>query len=197
MKWYHYKLKNFFDRLTALLSLLWFWPVLLIIAILIKVNDKTKPILFKQLRPGQYGKPFVIYKFRTMSNGEVTKIGEVLRKYKLDELPQLFNVLTGDMWFCGPRPGLLDDYSYEDEKFKTVLNMKPGITCLSTVKYRNEEYILRKNPELEPDIKSDKLNINYWYYYNYNIFMDIAALFDTIFKKLHFTDYFLKKYKNN
>ena len=73
MKKYHFILKDFFDRLAALLSLLWFWPVLLIIAILIKLNDKTKPVLFKQYRPGQYGKPFVIYKFRTMSNGEITK----------------------------------------------------------------------------------------------------------------------------
>lgn len=197
MKWYHYQLKNFFDRLAIVLSLLWFWPVLLTVAICIKISEPNESILFKQLRPGQYGEPFVIYKFRTMSNGKVTKIGKILRKYKLDELPQLFNILKGDMWFCGPRPGLLDDYSYEDEKFKTVLNMKPGITCLSTVKYRNEEYILNKNPELEPDIKLDKLNINYWYYYNYNIFMDIAALFDTVFKKLHFTDYFLKKIQNN
>lgn len=197
MKWYHYKLKNFFDKLAVVFSLLWFWPVLLAIAICIKISEPNESILFKQYRPGQYGKPFVIYKFRTMLNGEVTKIGKILRKYKLDELPQLFNILKGDMWFCGPRPGLLDDYSYEDEKFKTVLNMKPGITCLSTVKYRNEEYILNENPELEPDIKLDKLNINYWYYYNYNIFMDIAALFDTVFKKLHFTDYFLKKIQNN
>lgn len=197
MKWYHYQLKNFFDKLAVVFSLLWFWPVLLAIAICIKISEPNESILFKQCRPGQYGKPFVIYKFRTMLNGEVTKIGKILRKYKLDELPQLFNILKGDMWLCGPRPGLLDDYSYEDEKFKTVLNMKPGITCLSTVKYRNEEYILNEHPELETDIKLDKLNINYWYYYNYNIFMDIAALFDTVFKKLHFTDYFLKKIQNN
>lgn len=197
MKWYHYQLKNFFDKLAVVFSLLWFWPVLLAIAICIKISEPNESILFKQCRPGQYGKPFIIYKFRTMLNGEVTKIGKILRKYKLDELPQLFNILKGDMWFCGPRPGLLDDYSYEDEKFKTVLNMKPGITCLSTVKYRNEEYILNEHPELETDIKLDKLNINYWYYYNYNIFMDIAALFDTVFKKLHFTDYFLKKIQNN
>ncbi len=143
--------KWIFDRVVALIGLLFLWPVLIIVAILIKVKMPGGPAIFKQKRVGLNGDLFTMYKFRSMTvshggssvsmagENRITPLGAKLRKYKLDELPELWNVLIGDMSFVGPRPdvpGYADNLVGED---RLVLKLRPGITGPATLKYRNEE----------------------------------------------------------
>lgn len=187
-----------FDRVMALIGLLILWPLLMIIAILIKVKMPTGPIIFKQKRVGRNGKLFVMYKFRSMivshsdssisvaGQSRITPLGQKLRKYKLDELPELWNVLKGDMSFVGPRPdvpGYADILTGEDKK---ILLLRPGITGPASIKYSNEEELLstvedpvKYNNEV---IYPDKIKINLEYYHNNNFFSDIKIIFKTIFK---------------
>ncbi len=139
----------------AFVGLLCLSPVLLMVAILIKMRMPGAPVIFRQRRVGRHGKLFTIYKFRSMSakpvNGvsvaaaeqhRVTPLGEKLRRYKVDELPELWNVLKGDMSFVGPRPdvpGYADRLQGEDRE---ILELRPGITGPASLKYRNEENIL-------------------------------------------------------
>ena len=144
-------LKYIFDRVVALIGLLFLWPVLLIVAILVKVKMPGGPVIFKQKRVGRHGKLFTMYKFRSMTvthggstvsmagEARITPFGAVLRKYKLDELPELWNVLIGDMSFVGPRPdvpGYADKLEGNDRR---VLELRPGITGPASLKYRDEE----------------------------------------------------------
>ena len=155
-------LKWLFDKLASLFGLLFLSPVLLVVAILIKVK-MPGPVLFCQKRVGQYGKLFTVYKFRSMTvkaeasvasrdsdatsiasteQNRITPLGEKLRRYKLDELPELWNVLKGDMSFVGPRPdvpGYADQLQGEE---RDILKLKPGITGPASLKYRNEEELL-------------------------------------------------------
>lgn len=151
-------MKSTFDFTFALLGLL----VLIPFWILVTLTPKAS--IFKQIRIGQYGKSFTIYKLRTMVDGKVTKKGHFLRKTKIDELPQLFNIFIGDMSFVGPRPdvpGYYDLLSGDDRK---VLNLKPGLTSLATLKYVNEEALLvnKKDPKEYNDsvIFPDKVQMN-------------------------------------
>ena len=154
-------LKFIFDRGASLFGLIFLFPVLIIVGILICIKMTGGPIIFKQRRVGQYGRLFTMYKFRSMTvahsgssvsvKGEsrITPLGAVLRKYKLDELPELWNVLIGDMSFVGPRPdvpGYADKLEGEDRR---MLLLKPGITGPASLKYRNEEELLAKqeNPQ--------------------------------------------------
>ena len=154
-------LKFIFDRGASLFGLIFLFPVLIIVGILICIKMPGGPIIFKQRRVGQYGRLFTMYKFRSMTvahsgssvsvKGEsrITPLGAVLRKYKLDELPELWNVLIGDMSFVGPRPdvpGYADKLEGEDRR---MLLLKPGITGPASLKYRNEEELLAKqeNPQ--------------------------------------------------
>lgn len=148
-------IKNIFDRTVAFIGLLCLSPVLLVVSILIKVKMPGDPVIFRQRRVGRHGKPFTIYKFRSMvanptkgvyvaaaEQHRVTSLGEKLRRYKLDELPELWNVLKGDMSFVGPRPdvpGYADRLQGEDRE---ILELRPGITGPATLKYRGEEYML-------------------------------------------------------
>ena len=155
-----------------------------------------EPVFFIQKRIGLNGKAFKVIKFRTMSvnhNGSsisvrgenrITPFGIWLRKYKLDELPELFNVLKGDMSIVGPRPdvpGYADKLIGENRK---ILNLKPGITGLASLKYVDEEFILSKvnNPKEYNDniIFPDKVKINLYYYYNHSFSGDIKIIFKTI-----------------
>ena len=146
-------IKILFDRSISFLGLLFLFPLLLIVAVLIKIFMPNGPIIFKQKRIGQFGKIFTMYKFRTMNvnhsgssvsiKGEsrITPLGEKLRKYKIDELPGLWNILKGDMSFVGPRPdvpGFADKLIGNDRK---ILEMKPGLTGPASLKYANEEEI--------------------------------------------------------
>ena len=161
-------LKWIFDRLVALIGLLFLWPVLLIVAILVKVKMPGGPAFFVQKRVGRDGKLFNCHKFRTMTvnhNGStvsvagdsrITPFGAKLRHYKLDELPGLWDVLIGKMSFVGPRPdvpGYADKLTGDD---RDVLKLRPGITGPATLKYRLEDEMIA---EFISEIKSEKLKI--------------------------------------
>ena len=146
-------LKYIFDRLMALVGILFLWPVFIVVAILIKAN-MPGPVLFVQKRIGKDGKVFNCHKFRTMTvnhggssislagENRITPLGSTLRKYKIDELPGLWDVLIGKMSFVGPRP---DVPGYADQlqgKDRDILHLRPGITGPASLKYREEEYII-------------------------------------------------------
>lgn len=189
-------LKSIFDRLAALIGLLCLWPVLLIVAILIRVKMPGGPVIFKQKRVGRNGKLFTMYKFRSMTVGHggssvsvagesrITPLGARLRKYKLDELPELWNVLIGDMSFVGPRPdvpGYADQLEGDDRE---VLRLRPGITGPASLKYRDEEELLaaQTDPQRYNDevIFPDKVRINRYYLHHYSFPKDIGMIFATV-----------------
>ena len=182
----------------AFVGLLLLSPVLLAVAILIKVKMPDGAVIFKQKRVGRNAKLFTMYKFRSMSVGHggssvsvagesrITQLGAKLRKYKLDELPELWNVLIGDMSFVGPRPdvpGYADKLVGED---RLILKLRPGITGPASLKYANEEEILAKvdDPVKYNDevIFPDKVKINLDYYYHHSFIGDIKLIFKTIFR---------------
>lgn len=192
-------LKYVFDRVAALLGLLLIWWLLIVVAILIKVKMPGGPALFRQTRIGRHGKPFTIYKFRTMTVGHggssvsvagesrITPLGAVLRRYKIDELPELWNVLIGDMSFVGPRPdvpGYADRLQGDDRE---MLELRPGITGPASLKYRNEEELLAavENPQEYNDtvIYPDKVRINRYYLHNYSFVKDIEMIVCTVIGK--------------
>ena len=191
-------LKLLFDRTMALIGLLFLWPVLLIVALLIKCK-MPGPVLFVQQRVGKDGKLFACHKFRSMTVGHngssvsvagearITPLGAKLRKYKLDELPELWDVFIGAMSFVGPRPdvpGYADKLQGED---RIVLTLRPGITGPATLKYRNEEELLAtvKDPIRYNDevIYPDKVRINRYYAENYSFIKDIQMIFCTVLGK--------------
>ena len=188
--------KWLFDRTMSLVGLILLSPVLLVVAILIRVKMPGGPVLFKQKRVGKDGKLFTMVKFRSMSvahggssvsvagESRITPLGAKLRKYKLDELPELWNVLIGDMSFVGPRPdvpGYADKLVGED---RVILKLRPGITGPASLKYRDEETLLatvedpiRYNDEV---IFPDKVRINKEYYYNWSFWQDIRYIVRTV-----------------
>ena len=188
-------IKFLFDRLISFIALLILWPVLAVVAILIRMKMPGGPVIFKQKRVGQYGRLFTMYKFRSMTVGHsgssvsvagesrITPLGAKLRKYKLDELPELWNVLIGDMSFVGPRP---DVPGYADQlkgKDREILKLKPGITGPASLKYRNEEEVLAKveNPQEYNDtvIYPDKIKLNLYYLEHYSFIKDIQMIICT------------------
>ena len=191
-------LKYIFDRTTALIGLLFLWPVLLVVALLIKCQ-MPGPVLFVQQRVGQNGVLFNCHKFRSMTTihggssvsvaGEarITQLGAKLRKYKLDELPELWDVLIGNMSFVGPRPdvpGYADQLQGED---RIILSFRPGITGPATLKYRNEEELLAtvENPVQYNNevIYPDKVRINRYYAEHYSFMDDLKMIFCTVLGK--------------
>ena len=155
--------KYIFDRFVSLLGLLVLFPLLVVVAAVIKCKMPNGPVIFKQQRVGKNGRLFTMYKFRSMLVGHggssisiagesrITPLGAKLRKYKLDELPELWNVLIGDMSFVGPRPdvpGYADMLKGSDRE---ILRLRPGITGPASLKYRNEEELLAKqeNPQMK------------------------------------------------
>lgn len=191
-------MKFIFDSIASFLGLMILIPMFLIVYILIKINMPDGSPIFKQRRIGVDGRLFTMYKFRTMAVGHsgssvpvagesrITPLGAKLRKYKLDELPELWNVLIGDMSFVGPRPdvpGYADRLKGND---RLILKLRPGITGPASLKYANEEEILAnvENPQRYNDdvIFPDKVKINLDYYYNHTFGGDIKIIFDTIFR---------------
>ena len=189
-------LKYIFDRAMAFIGLLILWPVLLVVAILIKVKMPGGPVIFKQKRVGRDGKLFTMYKFLSMTVGHggssvsvagesrITPLGAKLRHYKLDELPELWNVLIGDMSFVGPRPdvpGYADQLKGAD---RDVLKLRPGITGPASLKYRDEEDLLagKEDPQRYNDevIFPDKVRINLYYLHHYSFLKDIEMIFYTV-----------------
>lgn len=192
-------LKCIFDRGASFIGLLLLLPLLLTVGVLIRVKMPGGPIIFKQRRVGQYGRLFTMYKFRSMTvshsgssvsvKGEsrITPLGAILRKYKLDELPELWNVLIGDMSFVGPRPdvpGYADKLEGENRR---ILLLKPGITGPASLKYRSEEELLaeQKNPQKYNDevLFPDKVRINIEYLDNWSFCYDIKIIFYTVLGK--------------
>lgn len=191
--------KRLFDITASLFGLLFLWPVLLAVAILIKQKMPGGPVIFKQKRVGKNANLFTTYKFRTMTvdhggssisvagESRITPLGAVLRKYKLDELPELWNVLKGDMSFVGPRPdvpGYADKLQGADRE---MLRLRPGITGPATLKYRNEEEILalQPNPHKYNDevIWPDKVRINRYYLHHYSFIKDLQMILCTVLGK--------------
>lgn len=192
-------IKRIFDIICSGLGLIVLSPFLLFVAIKIK-NESDGPIFFKQIRVGENGKEFQILKFRTMivdaeklgrqitvgNDSRITKIGAFLRKYKIDELPQLINVLKGDMSLVGPRPEVPRYVNMYNEEQRKVLEVKPGITDLASIRYRDENELLgqAENPDefYIKTIMPDKLALNLEYIRKSNVFLDIYIIFRTIFK---------------
>lgn len=145
--------------------------------------------IFTQTRIGQHGKRFTIYKLKTMQNGKVTRLGEYLRKTKIDELPQLLNILKGEMSFVGPRPDVSGYYDRLKGDDRRVLNLKPGLTSLAAIKYRNEEQLLAQQSEPlkynDEVIFPDKVKMNLEYLEKRNFFYDLKIIlltFQSLFK---------------
>ena len=191
-------LKRLFDIVMSLLGIIISSPILIILAILIKLDYKG-PVFFRQERYTTYGEVFRIYKFRTMvvnadkmgslvtarQDARITKIGSKLRKYRLDELPQLFNILKGEMSFVGTRPEVkkyVDAYS--DEMWATLL-LPAGVTSIASIQYKDEDEILAKYPE---DINQayiqyvlpEKMKYNYEYLNDFSIGKDIQICIQTV-----------------
>lgn len=188
--------KNLFDFLLALLLLPFLFPVIFVLIILSTV-DTGQFGLFSQIRTGKDGKPFLIFKVRTMKGDQesdittlkthkITAIGNFIRKTKLDELPQLFNVIFGQMSFVGPRPdvpGYADQLKGDD---RLMLTVRPGITGPAQLKFRNEEEILnlQDDPKKYNDevLWPEKVKINLDYVKNRNFGLDLKYIADTLFK---------------
>lgn len=189
-------MKRAFDVFASGLGLVFLSPLFLILAIWIK-TDSPGPVFYRQIRVGRYNKDFKLFKFRSMKIGSdkkglitvgghdprVTRSGYFIRKYKLDELPQLINVFIGDMSLVGPRPEVrkyVDLYTPEQIH---VLDVRPGITDLASIRYRNENELLEKseNPEkfYREVVMQDKLRINLEYVANHSFWYDIKLIFKT------------------
>ena len=192
-------LKSIFDRTASFFGLIFLFPILIIVGILIRIKMPGGPVIFKQRRVGRHGTLFTMYKFRSMTvshsgssvsvRGEnrITPLGAKLRKYKLDELLELWNVLIGDMSFVGPRPdvpGYADKLEGDDRR---MLLLKPGITGPASLKYRDEEELLaeQENPQKYNDevLFPDKVRINIEYLDNWSFWNDIKIIIYTILGK--------------
>tara|TARA_R110000737_G_scaffold53677_1_gene75434 strand:- start:1401 stop:1988 length:588 start_codon:yes stop_codon:yes gene_type:complete len=194
-------LKRIFDFLFALIGILILLPLFILISVFIKV-DSSEPIFYKQIRVGKNNKDFKLLKFRTMASGSdkkglitvgnndsrITKPGAFLRKYKLDELPQLINVLIGDMSLVGPRPEVRKYVSLYTEKQLNVLSVKPGITDIASIKFSNENELLKGQDEPEKfyieTIMPEKLELNLEYINKMSFFYDLRLILMTIQKIL-------------
>ena len=192
-------IKRIFDITASGLGIIVLSPILLIIALIIK-KESDGPVFFKQIRVGEKGRNFEILKYRTMvvdaekmgrqitvgNDNRITKIGGFLRKYKLDELPQLINVFKGDMSLVGPRPEVPRYVEMYNEEQRKVLDVKPGITDLASIRYRDENELL--GTAEDPDdmyintIMPDKLALNLEYINKSNVFFDIYIILKTIVK---------------
>lgn len=213
-------LKFLFDRVVSFVGLLLLWPILILIAIIIKTKMPGGPVVFSQKRVGKDANTFTMFKFRSMiidhggssismaGENRITPLGSILRKYKLDELPELWNVFIGDMSFVGPRPdvpGYADKLVGED---RLILNLRPGITGPASLKYRDEENLIacfvrsardsQKQAEIynvdfskmsdeeiavwynDYIIYPDKVKINLDYYRHNNLWCDLKYILLTV-----------------
>ncbi|CEP81797.1 sugar transferase [Paraclostridium sordellii] len=190
-------IKRIFDIVTSFIGLILLSPILIIIAVFIKLDSKG-PVFFKQKRVGKNKQIFEIYKFRTMvidaeklgkqitvgNDNRITKIGKFIRKCKLDELPQLINVLKGEMSLVGPRPEVPKYVELYDVYQEQVLLVQPGITDYASIEFRNENELLgkSKNPEATyiDEIMPTKIELNLLYIKNISLLEDFKLIFNTI-----------------
>ena len=189
------RVKRIFD-VALVLVLLPLLVVPILILIVAATIDTKKYGIFSQLRVGQHGKLFKIYKIRTLREGlhklghlekSATTLGKYLRRTKLDELPQLFNVLKGDMSFVGPRPdvqGIADQLEGDD---RIILLVKPGVTGEATIKYKDEERVLERQKDPEHYNRTiiwvDKVKINKNYVRNYSFYLDLRLILKSTLNK--------------
>ena len=193
-------LKRIFDIILSLFGLIILSPFMLIIAILIKIDSKG-PVFFKQIRVTKNGKEFKIFKYRTMrvgsdkysqitvgKDGRITKIGSFLRKYKLDEIPQLINVLIGDMSLVGPRPEVPKYVALYTDEQKEILKVRAGITDYASIEFSDENDLLasEEDPEKEyiEKIIPKKIELNKKYLSEISVLTDIRIILLTIKKIL-------------
>jgi len=192
-------MKRLFDIFFSALGIIICIPFFIIAAILVKL-DSSGPILFTQERIGKDFKPFKIYKFRTMKkvgdqdgpkitikgDNRITGIGRLLRKYKIDELPQLFNVLKGDMSFVGPRPEISEYVNLFKTAYGKLLSIRPGITDPASICYSNEEMLLSGSDNWEENYRKivlpEKIKLSLQYVDNHNIITDLRLIVITILK---------------
>jgi lipopolysaccharide/colanic/teichoic acid biosynthesis glycosyltransferase len=191
-------IKRGFDLIVSGVALLILSPVLAIIAVVVKA-DSPGPALFRQRRVGRFGRPFTMHKFRTMREGErapgyaltvgadprITTVGAFLRRYKLDELPQLFDVFVGNMSLVGPRPEMSEYVErYPDEVRKKILSVRPGITDPASIEFRNESALLATAPDPErmyvEEILPRKLASSTSYLSRRSLLSDIRLIFQTL-----------------
>ena len=192
-------MKRAFDISVSLTGLILLFPLLVLVAGAIKL-DSPGPAFFRQRRIGRGFRPFLIFKFRTMARDaaargksitvgndpRITRVGAFLRMSKIDELPQLINVLKGDMAIVGPRPEVPQYVQLYRKDYEEILKIKPGITDLASLKYRNEASLLARaqNPELEyvSRVLPDKIRMAKEYIHRSSFFFDLSLLLRTIFK---------------
>lgn len=177
--------KIIFDLILAITLIAFLIPLLVILFIIASLDTSSNGI-FLQKRIGQYGKDFVIFKFKTIheKNRSCSKIGRTLRKFKLDELPQLLNILKGDMSFVGPRPDIEGYYDQLKGTDRKVLELKPGLTCKASIVYRNEESILKRQEDPlkynDEVLFPHKVKMNLEYLEQLSFKNDIRILFNTL-----------------
>ena len=192
-------MKRLFDIVVSLIGLICLLPLLLLVAVLIKL-DSTGPVFFRQTRMGMRFRPFQILKFRTMvqdsstrgqsitvgDDPRITRVGWFLRKTKIDELPQLINVLKGEMTFVGPRPEVPQYVELFRQDYEEILKIRPGITDLASIKYRDEAALLgqSKNPEEEyvTRVLPDKISLGKEYVRCSSLAFDLRLIFRTFLK---------------
>ena len=195
-------LKRLFDILMSLILLIILFPILLIISIVIKIDSKG-PIFYRQIRITKYGKEFKIFKFRTMvvdadkkgslvtlnDDQRITKVGKKIRKIRLDELPQLFNILLGDMSFVGTRPEVKKYVDFYNEEMLATLLLPAGVTSKASIEYKYEDEIISKYTKKEniddiyiKRIWPEKMKYNLEYLKNFNILLDLKLCINTVLK---------------
>jgi lipopolysaccharide/colanic/teichoic acid biosynthesis glycosyltransferase len=190
-------MKRAFDIVMAFTTLFLLIPLMIVVAMCIKL-DSEGPVLFRQQRVGRGFRPFWIYKFRTMrksvgqdgsqvtvgNDSRITRVGRFLRQTKLDELPQLINILRGDMSFVGPRPEVPRYVRLFQREYREILTVRPGLTDLASLKYRDEAALLAKadNPEEEytTRVLPDKINLSKDYIRHSSFLFDLGLILRTI-----------------
>jgi lipopolysaccharide/colanic/teichoic acid biosynthesis glycosyltransferase len=189
--------KRSFDLVASSLGLLLLLPLFVVVGILIKL-DSRGPVFYRGVRAGRFGKPFRIFKFRTMvvdaeklggastpeDDPRVTRVGRFLRKHKLDELPQILNVIAGEMSLVGPRPQVLWAVEQYTEDEKNILNVRPGVTDVASVKFRNEGEILRDSADPDRDyfekIHPEKMRLSLEYVRTQSFWLDCKIIWKTL-----------------
>jgi lipopolysaccharide/colanic/teichoic acid biosynthesis glycosyltransferase len=189
--------KRIFDFIASLIGLILLSPFLVIIGVLVKISDKG-PVFYRSKRVGQNFKPFYLLKFRTMvvnaeelgpsitkgGDQRITKIGRFLRKTKLDELPQLWNVVKGELSLVGPRPEVEKYISFYKDDYKEILKIRPGITDYAAIKFRNEEEILAKFEDVEKayieNVLPEKIKLYKTYLNEIGFLTDLKVIFKTL-----------------
>lgn len=199
-------IKRFFDILFSLILLILLLPIFIILAICIKIDSKG-PVFYRQERVTQYGKSFKIFKFRTMvqnadkigslitvdGDSRITKVGKIIRKFRLDELPQLINILLGDMSFVGTRPEVRNYVNQYTDEMKATLLMPAGVTSEASIKYKNEDSVvstyISKGENLEEiyvkRVLPQKMKYNLDYINNFSFAEDIKIIVKTVLAVLN------------